>query len=276
MRKRSEAPVQQSFTPAEKTVPLPLGEVPKGADSLKLPIEGDLSAMCVALKGRGYGKVRLTTVTDWLPQVRHVVAMWLDGQLQESDLPESIKGLKGEHVEGGSPAHAKPTVEKDVSPEELARYKAAGEELAFSVEDDKGKDARRKESEKLKKYTDPEFQKPAEEKPRASVDIQTPGKSLPPVVDRYPEILGELISTPDTVTVTWGSEKFYPTSKSYNNFEVGMLSTTVHLKSGQDKSAAARAAYDELEKLGEEFRERKRVSFLRGLKGILGDAKEEK
>ena len=241
MRKRSEAPAQQSLvSAAEKTIPLPLGEgtLPKGGESPRLPIETDLSAMCIELKKRGYGKVRLTSVIDWLPQVRHVVAMWLDGQIPEDDIPEAIKGLKGEHEDSAPPAHQKPA-----------------------------------------------------EKSRASVDITAVfGEGLPPAAPKKAEstvvhresvrgkgeevielVAGELLSSPDTVTISLGPEKYYPVAKSYNNFEVGMLSATVHLKPGQTRSAAAREAFAELMVLRAEFREAQRVDFLRSLKGMLTD-----
>lgn len=80
---------------AERTVPLPMGGA-KVSDAPELPIERDLSAMCIELQKRGYGLVRLTNVSDWAPQVRHIVAMWLVGQLSEGDVPEAIKVFKGE------------------------------------------------------------------------------------------------------------------------------------------------------------------------------------
>ena len=231
MRKRSEAPAQQSLvSAAEKTIPLPLGEgtLPKGGESPRLPIETDLSAMCIELKKRGYGKVRLTSVIDLLPQVRHVVAMWLDGQIPEDDIPEAIKGLKGEHEDSAPPAHQKPA-----------------------------------------------------EKSRASVDITAVfGEGLPPAAPKKAEstvvhresvrgkgeevielVAGELLSSPDTVTISLGPEK--------------MLSATVHLKPGQTRSAAAREAFAELMVLRAEFREAQRVDFLRSLKGMLTDEKGE-
>jgi hypothetical protein len=233
MRKRSEASVQQGLLSAEeKTVPLPLGEgTPKVSESPRLPIESDLSAMCIALKERGYGKVRLSHVADWLPQVRHIVAMWLGGQIPETDIPEAIKSLKGEHED--VQAHVK-------APEPPPETKA-------------------------------------DDSPRhAAMRVASRGLDSPVKAETIELVAGELLTPPDTITVTWGAEKFYPSAKGYNNFEVGMVSTTVHLKPGQDKLSVASAAYDELEKLGEEFRERKRVSFLRGLKGILSDPKDEK
>ena len=232
MRKRSEAaPGQQSMVPAQEA------EKPKVSESPKLPIEGDLSAMYIELKKRGFVLVRLSDVSGWLPQVRHVVAMYLSGQLSEEDVPEAVKSFRGEH--------------EDAQP-----YAAVVKEVAEAAK--------------------------AQNKLRASVNIQDLGESLPFVENLASKkcetielVAGELLAPPDTITVTWGAEKFYPSAKGYNNFEVGMVSTTLHLKPGQDKLGAAREAYGLLEKLGEEFRERKRVNFLRALKGVLEDPKEK-
>ena len=115
-------------------------------------------------------------------------------------------------------------------------------------------------------------------KKRASVDLTSP----PPApakaagklcTETVALVEGELLSAPDTVTVSFGSEKFYPVAKSYNNFEVGMLSMTVHVQPGQDRLQVARAAHADMRKLREEFREAQRLDFLRSLKGMLSDEK---
>ena len=56
-------------------------------------------------------------------------------------------------------------------------------------------------------------------------------------------------------------------------FRFGVLGDLVHLAPGEDKEKRARSEYATLAKLAEDFREQKRVSFLRFVKGIKDDVK---
>lgn len=73
----------------------------------------------------------------------------------------------------------------------------------------------------------------------------------------------------DRITVSWGNEKFG--MPNYSSFEVGLISATIAVKPGESRVDVARRAYLEIEKLGEELRERKRDSFLAALKRVHGE-----
>ena len=205
MRKRSEAGPTE-VAPAPRV----LGN--------RLPMEDDPSAMSIALKKRGYD-IGPSAVRDWATGPLHLVAMWLNGDLSEDDIPEAIRGLK-----------------KLPSAEEVVSFAVAG----------------------------------------SRESLTQPGSAMVP--GKLEETSGELllVTPPDTLTVTWGSEKIYPSQGSYSNFEVGMLSTTVHLAPGENKEVRARKEYATLTKMAEDFREQKRVSFLRAIKGMKDDAKDAK
>ena len=224
MRKRSEAGPTE-----EAPAPRVLGN--------RLPMEDDPSAMSIALKKRGYD-IGPSVVRDWATGPLHLVAMWLNGDLSEDDIPEAIRGLK-----------KLPSAEEVVS-SVVAGSSAVLEKLAEE-----------------KRSTRPRTQRES---------LTQPGSAMVP--GKLEETSGELllVTPPDTLTVTWGSEKIYPSQGSYSNFEVGMLSTTVHLAPGEDKEKRARSEYATLAKLAEDFREQKRVSFLRFVKGIKDDAKDAK
>jgi len=181
-------------------------------------MEDDPSAMSIALKKRGYD-IGPSVVRDWATGPLHLVAMWLNGDLSEDDIPEAIRGLK-----------------KLPSAEEVVSSVVAG----------------------------------------SRESLTQPGSAMVP--GKLEETSGELllVTPPDTLTVTWGSEKIYPSQGSYSNFEVGMLSTTVHLAPGENKEVRARKEYATLTKMAEDFREQKRVSFLRAIKGMKDDAKDAK
>ena len=238
MRKRSESPPQQA---EEKQEPV------KGGDSRRYPIEEDLSAMQIALKAMGY-QTKLTDVTGWESHVRHFVAMVVNGDMREEDLPEAVLRFKGAPQEAPKVPTAREVVESVQGGIDkiFENVKGAVAEASLKVIDGGKSDSARHDSTR-----------------RAAKG----GSITAELVE------GEMLLSPDTVTVSWGQEKFYPVAGSYNSFEVGILSTTVHLKPGEDRATAVRSAYADLAKLGEEFREQKRVSFLRALKGLREDPK---
>ena len=72
-------------------------------------------------------------------------------------------------------------------------------------------------------------------------------------------------------------EKIAPIGGNYSSFEVGMISVSFHVPAGTpapEIEAMARQTYASLRGLGEEFREEKRVSFLRMLKHVKDDPRE--
>lgn len=249
MRKRSEAVPGQGTLDEPKAIPAKEGH--------RYPMETDFSEMSIALAKKGYA-TGVHVVGHWEPQVRHVVAMWLEGDLAESDIPEAVKAYKkrdGETITISTPETRKRT---QVPHTVESRVDEMMDRTVAKVIEKHGP-ALAKADKHFKETT-------ATAVARASAE----SKMEKP-------IFGELLplqSPPETFTITSGEEKYFPVNGSYNSFAIPVMTHTFNFNPGEDKVARVRAESVVLDSLKSEMREVARVSYLRSLKGIKADAKE--
>lgn len=222
----------------------------------RFPLEENIAGMVMAIGDRGYG-VPLTAVAAWSPHQRHVVAMWLAGKSGggTDDLPELVRPYIDPTLpywekqrEASDAAMASKVV---VAPEAIVTPVSMGaEQLLEAVAADTAK----------------VFEAP-EAKSRVVKLADRRPDSKP--FDVHVAIAdADELREGETVTATWGAEKYTPVANSYSTFEVGPFTATVAVRPGETRSSALRRAYAELEEVASEIRERKKTEFIAALKGM--------
>lgn len=240
MRKRVDVQAEESAKVAGEPPP-ETKVMDRVAAAAKLPMEDAHSEMCVALKARGYGLVRLTNVAEWDPQTRHVVAMWLTGQIDEEYVPEAVKRFRGEHDPAAPPQYAKPAAPAEPGPK------------TSLVEPEAPKREMRKRGSDLVQTAEGVKTRMQDEADRDQAAAHG--------TMRVEEMAGTLLSTAtDAVTVTWGEEKYTPVP--YQTFGVGPFSATVAVAPGESDAAALERAYAVLDAFAKKVKEKKLADYV--------------
>ncbi len=237
-----------------RTAPL-FKEIEGPPPSAKIPIEDDLSAMCIAIKKKSY-RVGLLKITGWTPQERHVVAMWLTGMTE--DLPavverDGIQLFAGAEETAGDMFKSNPPAKVVItdaavaaSQQKLAEAQALAKQKA---EEQAAKNAAKREAEQ-------------NERSRVANQESVAGGTV---------LGGELLSldVPETVTVVWGEEKY---SQNYSTFTVGPFSATANVPLGKTRAEVMRELYADLDAMGREQLKAKGDKFMRTVGAIKGGA----
>jgi hypothetical protein len=249
MRKRVDVQAEEAARESGGVDAPPAQEAPRVGASPKLPMEDQFSEMCIELQKRGYGLVRLMNVTEWLPQVRHIVAMWLAGQISEDQVPEAIKAFKGEKKDEHPHAAPPPA---DAKPRELREKKL--DDYAAEINRQRKRVAVGQDAHPTEPARTPGLVRTPEGVKTRLQDEADRDQAAHYAREAKQDSSGPVFRI-EHVDVAWGEEKYTPVP--YQTFSVGPFSARIALGPGESPEAAIGRGYAVLDAFAKRVREKK-------------------